>query len=81
MKAMITRASESYFVEVKDFNTLEDLLKFIENEGENRVIIEKKWDWNDVDSLMRHWDGMTIDLAKEIIKCEYEVMIYDGYVE
>lgn len=66
MKAVVMKASDSYYSKIKYFKNLKSLLDFVEECGKDGIILEKNWySFED----------------KEKTKCEYAITIYDDYVE
>ena len=65
MKAVITKASDSYYSTIKYFKNLKDLIEFME-QNKCGLILEKNWYTFEDD---------------EKTKCEYAITIYDDYVE
>lgn len=65
MKAVVMKASDSYYSKIEYFKNLKSLLEFMEP-YENGIILEKNWYSFD-------------DKEKE--KCEYAITIYDDYIE
>lgn len=65
MKAVIMKASDSYWSKIKYFKNLKDLLEFMDSCGHGLILEKNCYDFND----------------KEKAKCEYTITIYDDYVE
>ena len=65
MKAVVMKASDSYYSKIKYFKNLKRLLDFMEECGHD-LILQKNWySFED----------------KEKEECEYAITIYDDYVE
>ena len=46
------------------------------------LILQDNWRYKaDPKEIVRFWDGMTLEDAKEVSECELELEIYDGYRE
>lgn len=74
----VTKASTSYWYEVRMFNTMEDIQQFIK-ECHCGIIIEEN-DYTDDDSF-DFWKGMKAEDIPIINKCSLHIMIYDDYIE
>lgn len=73
MIILISKASDRSWHQIKEINTMEELLKI-----NDRLVVERmleKWnEWYNLDSL-------SPEEVKLIEKVEYEVTIYDAYIE
>ena len=78
MKAFVTKASEDYWYKIKEFNTMEDIQKFIKKCG--CEIIVGKNDYTH-DCMFEFWEGMKSKDIPIIKKCSLHIIIYDSYVE
>lgn len=79
MKFYISKVSDDDYQDIKEFNTIDELITFCK-ENENWLCIHPNWYSEDEIPDMVSW-GTPEELAKEIVKCEYEVEIYDDYRE
>lgn len=77
MKFVVTRTSNA-IPEIKTFNTVQDIVKFYENEGE--IIFKENFWYNEpaTDYLRYYVDKET---ANEIVQIKYALEIYDDYRE
>ena len=77
MKFVVTRTSNA-IPEIKTFNTVQDIVKFYENEGE--IIFKENFWYNEpnTDYLRYYVDKET---AAKIVQIKYEIEIYDDYRE
>lgn len=71
-KFSIYRASTGRYQGIKNYTTLEQILQFIEKNG--RIIIEKNTD-SEVPPFPE------INWTEETANCDYEITIYDDYIE
>lgn len=76
MLAIITKASDDYYYELKEVSTIEDLFK-IYNHG---VIVEPN-PYTYTDSIFFYWDGMKKEDMPLVRKAECHITIYDDYIE
>ena len=80
IKVVLTKTSEDYWYQLKIFPNLESLLTLVRQKGD--VVIQKNWRYkDDPKDICRFWDGMTLEDAKEVSDCEFEIEIYDAYRE
>lgn len=85
MKALITKASDCDYEEIREFDSLEQLLQFAEENGGDLIISTKSESYA-LDLTIYDWmDEEAIQRVKEKIKkyggVEMEVKIYDFWVE
>lgn len=78
MMVFITKASRSYWYEIRMFNGMEDIQQFIQ-ECHCGIIIEENDYLNDED--FDFWKDMKAKDIPIIKKCPLHIMIYDDYVE
>lgn len=74
MLVFVTKASESYWYDFKEVNTLDDLMKI-----HNSVIVEEN-DFTNPD-YFEYWDDFKKEDIPKAISAKYHVTIYDNYVE
>lgn len=74
MITLITKASDSYWYDFKDINTIEDLMKIYP-----RVIVQENYFIKRDTELWGGWFKQADILKLE--KAKYHVTIYDDYVE
>lgn len=84
MKFIVTKASDINYFEIKEVSTLEELLAFREETGED-VIIGENWYYrnpisNAILSLCADYN-LSPEKVEEICACSYELQIYDDYIE
>ena len=73
MLALITKASDDYWYQFKEINTLESLLKIA-----NSLIVSPNTYTKDI---INFWDGFKEEDMPKLEKAKIEVKIYDDYVE
>lgn len=78
MKIIITKVSSDYWYEIRDFNTLKDIQKFIK-EIDLAVIIEENY-YTD-DAIFKYWEGMKPEDIPVIKECSLQITIYDDYID
>jgi hypothetical protein len=74
MTLLVTKASDDYWYEIISCETITDLM-----EKYDKVVIEKNTYTNKED--FDFWDGMKKEDIPIIMKCKYEVTIYDYWIE
>lgn len=80
VKVVMTKTSEDYWYRIKTIQNLEELMIILKNE--RRLVLQKNWRYkDDPKEIVDRWDGMTLEDAKEVSECEFEVEIYDDYRE
>ena len=80
VKVVMTKTSEDYWYRIKTIQNLEELMIILENE--RRLVLQKNWRYkDDPKKLADRWDGMTLEDAKEVSECKFELEIYDDYRE
>ena len=84
MKFIVTKASDINYFETKEVSTLEELFAFCEETGED-VIIGKNWYYRNPFSnailSFRTDYNLSPEKVEEICACQYELQIYDDYIE
>ena len=77
MLALITKANDDYWYELKEINTIKELFDIYHS-----VIVEgnEYKDWKDYEFL-DFWDGIKKEDIPLIKKAECHITIYNGYVE
>lgn len=78
MTVLVTKANDDYWYEVRVFNTMEDIQRFIK-ECRHGIIIERNTYTDDED--FKFWDGMKTEDIPTIKQCPLHITIYNGYVE
>ena len=78
MTTFVTKASDDYWYKIKNFNTIEDIQRFIK-ECKCGIIIEKNTFTDD--EIFEFWDGMKVKDISTIKQCPLHITIYDSYVE
>ena len=80
VKVVMTKTSEDYWYRIKTIQNLEELMIILKNE--RRLVLQKNWRYkDDPKKLADRWDGMTLEDAKEVSECKFELEIYDDYRE
>lgn len=77
MLAIITKANDDYWYELKEINTIKELFDIYHS-----VIVEENEyeDWKDYEFL-DFWDGIKKEDISLIKKAECHITIYNDYVE
>ena len=77
MLAIITKANDDYWYELKEINTIKELFDIYHS-----VIVERNEykNWKDYE-LLDFWDGIKKEDISLIKKAECHITIYNGYVE
>ncbi len=78
MTVFVTKADSDYWYEIKVFNTMEDIQRFIE-ECEYKIIMEKNT-YTD-DDTFEFWDDMRAEDIPIIKQCPLHITIYNDYIE
>ena len=86
MKVVITKASDSNYEQIQEFDSLEQPLEFTEKTKYGSVIVTTKsrsflFDTNFFDVYEDNERIEKEERLKRVAGCECEVMIYDDYVE
>lgn len=80
IKVVMTKTSDDYWYQLRIIPNLESLLTICRQKG--NIIIQKNWNYkDDPKKICRFWDGMSLEDAKEVSECEFELEIYDDYRE
>ena len=80
IKVVMTRTSEDYWYQIKTIPNLEALITIYRDEG--NLILQENWRYkDDPEDIVRFWKGMTLEDAKKVSECEFELEIYDDYRE
>lgn len=74
MLVFVTKASEDYWYNFKEINTLDELMKI-----HHAVIVEEN-DFTNPD-YFKYWDGFKKEDIPKAISAKYHVTIYDSWVE
>lgn len=82
MKFLITKASDLNYFEIKEVSTLKELLTLREEIGED-VIIEESWYYDNpiAKTILCSNYQFSPQKIEEICACQYELQIYDDYIE
>ena len=77
MLALITKANDDYWYELKEINTIKELFDIYHS-----LIVEgnEYKNWKDYE-LLNFWDGIKKEDIPLIKKAECHITIYNGYVE
>lgn len=77
MLALITKASDDYWYEFEEIETVADLFKIYDC----TIVEENKFaDW-DEQSLLSRWEGVKKEDIPSFKEAECHITIYDDYVE
>lgn len=74
MLVFVTKASEDYWYDFKEVNTLDELMKI-----HHAVIVEEN-DFTNPD-YFKYWDDFKKEDIPKAISAKYHVTIYDSWVE
>ena len=74
MLVFVTKASESYWYDFKEVNTIDDLMKIHDS-----VIVEENGYTNP--DYFEYWDDFKKEDIPKAISAKYHVTIYDSWVE
>lgn len=81
MKVIMTKANSDYWVRVKNFDSMEDLIKEQKKWGVS-LILEKNYAYKEKpEDILEWWDDIDINMATEISASEYKIIIYNDYIE
>lgn len=78
MTTLVTKASKDYWYEIRNFDTMEDIQRFIKK-CRSGIVITKNYYTNDSD--FEFWDGMKAEDIPTIKQCPLQITIYNDYVE
>ena len=78
MLVFVTKASDDYWYDFKEVNTLDDLMKIYDY-----IIIEKNTLYNNEteEFFTKFWEDFKKEDIPKAISAKYHVIIYDDYVE
>lgn len=87
IKAIVTKASDYTFFEIRELNSLEELLNFYDENGD--IILGSNPFYNAsienvIESLVNYYDmaeDVAEKIAPQILTVKYEIIIYDDYIE
>ena len=80
IKVVMTKTSDSYWYKIKYLPNLEALFTICRDKGD--LVLQKNWRYeDDPKDIVKFWDGMTLEDAKEVSECEFMLEIYDDYRE
>lgn len=78
MDFLITKASDDEWYDLRYFDDLQELMEFFDK-GKHRLIIDRNY-WT-ADQLRKFGPVNWRDDAEDIAHCQYELHIYDDYIE
>lgn len=78
MTVVVTKANSDYWYQIRVFNTMEDIQRFIK-QCRCGIIIEKNEYTSD--EYFKYWDGMKTKDIPIIKECPLHIIIYNDYVE
>lgn len=77
MLALITKASNNYWYEIKEINTIKELFKIYPS----TIVEENEYkNWKDY-MFLDFWDGIKKEDIPLIKKAECHITIYNDYIE
>lgn len=80
MTVVVTKTSSDYWYQIRNIDTIEDLMRI--SKTNKSYVVQENWNYGEnPEDLIRFWDGMTLEDAKIITTLPYEVEIYDDYRE
>lgn len=80
MTVLVTKASSDYWYQIRNIDTIEDLMRI--SKTNKSYIVKENWNYGEnPKNIAQFWDGMTLRDAAIISTLPYEVKIYDDYVE
>lgn len=76
MKLFITKASDINYI---DISNMYDISTLYQRYG--RFVIEENfWKNYEIETIIRYWN-VSIEKAKQISNCDFNLIIYDDYIE
>ena len=80
MTVVVTRASDWTWHDFRTFNTIEKLFSFVKEQGD--VILSENFLYGRKDyEIIAEASEISLEDAIKFTECEFEVKIYDDYVE
>ena len=80
MTVFVTKTSSDYWYQIRNIDTIEDLMRI--SKKNKSYVVQKNWNYGEnPEDMVRFWDGMTLEDAKIITTLPYKVEIYDDYRE
>ena len=76
MKLLIAKASDSQYLNISN---MYDIPILYQKYGKF-VIEENYWKNRDIETIIRCWN-VSIEKAKQISDCDFELLIYDDWIE
>lgn len=78
MKFAITASNANDYFDIKEFQTVEDLIRFMEEKEYDLIITHNDAYKENIKTIQRY--NPEVD-AEELVKIPYAIEIYDGYRE
>ena len=78
MKILITKVSDDYWYEIKELNSLDDLINLKEKSGHSLIFDENGYIDN---TMFDYWEGMKEEDKKIIPTLKFHITIYDSWIE
>lgn len=78
MLALVTKADNDYWYQIRVVNTIEDVFRIY-----NHVVLTKGNEyktWTD-EMFSDFWDGMKKEDYQKVRDCEISILIYNDYIE
>lgn len=74
---LVTKASNSYWYDFESENNIERLFKKY-----GSVVIDNNYNYKEkAEKVCEYWDSMVMQDAEKLVKCKYNIIIYDDYLE
>ena len=79
MKFTVRKASDSKYFKIIEISNLEQLMQFVEKNGD--IVIQNNYDFDESVEDIQKWKEVTEEQAEEIKNIKHEILIYDDYLE
>ena len=79
MKFTVRKASDSKYFKIIEISNLEQLMQFVEKNGD--IVIQNNYDFDESVEDIQKWKEATEEQAEEIKNIKHEILIYDDYLE
>lgn len=80
MKILLLKASNDYWYKIITVNDLEELFKIIKKYKSSIILDTNKYK-HDIEDYKEFWEGLTVKDIKRITTIDYQITIYDDYIE
>ena len=78
MKILITKASDDFWYEIKELNSLDDLINLRKKSKHSLILDENFYTDN---KIFDYWEGMKEEDKKIIPTLNFHITIYDSWIE